>query len=136
MAKRANVFTADLMMLFEHLLRLQLTSYLNQSTIADSIKSRSKILAERTAQGKRDKPTFYIGSALLVPDYESTAPWVKRHSYKSRNATDEDLLALMEEVGNRLNGEVICSAFEAMEKYFKSVGSKAYFHVRGDEGSN
>ncbi|MBA3312216.1 MAG: hypothetical protein H0T47_02830 [Planctomycetaceae bacterium] len=136
MAKKKNVFTHDLESSLRHLSDLFHASSTGSWIVTQAVKLGRTKLGEARASGKRAYPNgvFGLDTKMPIPDYAKEGRFLTYHAYDPRGSQDEGLLTLAEEMERRLQGQMLCAAFEDAERYLKSTAAHCFFQLRTGGG--
>lgn len=102
----------------------------NEQTLAAKLIQRLK----SAAHGKEDKDHRVAGSALMSLDPYTTEPhsdeWAYHVVYGTRNIKKSQLLGTVQELNRRMQGQVLCMAFEVTETFLTEIGGLFYWQLR------
>lgn len=135
MATKRNVFTDDLVNLFDRLGDLYHASFVGKWAVENAVSvARERLDEEIEAREDFLGGIFSLGTRLPIPDYLSHEGFVGYHAHRSRVSKDEALFGLAEEMERRLQAQIVCAAFELVEKHLIEVASLSLFQLRGGHG--
>jgi hypothetical protein len=131
MAKKKNTFTPRLEEMLDGLTELNHLSFVQDRNTTSALRQQKKRLEEPIPEGKRllFGQRFGMASRLSVADLPNEKPSFFPHT-SSQEHGEQRLLALVEELNRRMQGQILSSAYELAERFLKDTAAVLLYQAR------
>lgn len=137
MSQKKDAFAGDLKKFFKIYGNILYMSAVAQSVTNQTVAKNRKDLRDWVAAGKHvpENGLHEISTQMPLPNYVIDSEYVTYATQEMREASDEDLYRIMEEVGLRLQAQMLCEVFEALETFLKRSIITYFFQAKNDQVS-
>lgn len=133
MSQKKDAFADDLKTFFRILGNLLYTSAVAESVTKHAVSKGRKDLKEWKAEGKQPNRGMHeLSTVIGLPNYIIDSEYVTYTQHERREASDEELYRIMEEVEKRLQAQALCEIFETLESFLRRAYATYLFHARNE----